>query len=54
MFEEAIVIGDSGSDAGLLQHNFGEPDTVGIFGAAPWEVSLELVKPGEKVFTETR
>ena len=54
MFEETVVVWDGGSDASLLQHNFGEPDSVGISGAAPWEVSLELVKPGEKVFAETR
>src|SRR5580692_9748175 len=54
MFEETVVVGNGGGDASLLQHNFGKPDSVGIFGAAPWEVALELVKPSEKVLAETR
>lgn len=54
MLEEATVVGDGSSDAGLLQHNFGEPDAVRIFAAAPWQVSLELAEPGEKVFAEAR
>ncbi len=49
---KAFVIGDDGSDAGLLEHDFGEPDVIGIFVAAPREVALELREPGEEIFAK--
>lgn len=35
-------VGDDGFDLGLLEHDFRNPDGVGIAGAAPWEVASAL------------
>jgi hypothetical protein len=51
-FQKALVVGNSGDDAGLLQHDFREPNAVGIFVAAPGEIALELREPSEKIVAE--
>lgn len=43
--KEAFVIGNDSSDAGLLEHDFREPDAVGVAGVAPREVALVGEKP---------
>ena len=43
---------EDGGDAGLLQHDFGDPDGVGIAGATPGEIAFVEVEPGEEVGAE--
>ena len=50
--EETLVIGEDGGDARLLQHDFGDPDAVGIAGSAPGESALVGVEPGEEAAAE--
>ena len=51
-FEETLIVRNGGGNARLLQHDFREPNAVGIFVAAPGEITLELREPGEEVFAE--
>ena len=46
--EETLVVGEDGGDAGLLEHDFRNPDAVGVAGGAPGESALVGVEPGEK------
>ncbi len=46
--EEDSVVLEDGGDAGLLKHDFREPDGVGIAGSAPGKVALVGVVPGEQ------
>ena len=48
--KEAFVIGHGSCDASLLEHDFRQPNAVGILGAAPRKVALELMKPAKKIF----
>jgi len=45
--EEFFVVGDDGVDAGLLEHDFGEPDAVRVAGAAPGKIAVGAGEPGE-------
>ena len=51
-FQKALVVRNGSGDARLLQHDFREPNAVGIFVAAPGEITLELREPGEKIFAK--
>ena len=46
--EEAFEVGDDGFDARLLEHDFGEPDAIGVARAAPREVAGGGAIPGEE------
>ena len=46
------VVFEDGGDAGLLQHDFGDPDGVGVAGATPGEIAFVEVEPGEEVGAE--
>src|SRR5215472_16390977 len=50
--EEFFIVGDDGVDAGLLEHDFGQPDAVGVVGAAPRKIATEVGEPGEEIFAE--
>ena len=52
-FEENPVMVEHGGDAGLLQHDFAEPDAIGIVGVAPGKIAAMLVVPAEKGATES-
>jgi len=41
-----IIVRDDGSRLGLLEHDFGNQDGVGIVGLAPGEIAFALVEPG--------
>ena len=41
-------IGDHGFDLGLLEHDFGNPDGIGIARTPPWQVARTPVKPVEQ------
>ena len=41
-----IIVRDDGSSLGLLEHDFGNHDGVGIVGLAPGEIAFALVEPG--------
>lgn len=44
----AFPVRDHGFDLGLLQHDFGNPNGVGIAGAAPGEVAGVAGEPGKE------
>ncbi len=46
-----VVIQDGG-DAGLLQHDLGDPDGVGVAGTTPGEIAFVSVEPGEEIGAE--
>ena len=46
--EEALVIRDDGLRAGLLQHDLGNPDAVGVGGAPPGQIAMAAAVPGEQ------
>ena len=46
------VVIEDGGDAGLLQHDFGDPDGVRIAGATPGEIAFVDVEPGKEVGAE--
>ena len=41
-----IIVWDDGSSLGLLEHDFGNQDGVGIVGLAPGKIAFALVEPG--------
>src|SRR5438477_12383252 len=43
-----IIIRDDGSDLGLLEHDLGDEDRVGITSTAPWEIAAVLTVPTKK------
>lgn len=47
-FEEAVVIGEDGGNARLLQHDLGDPDAVGVAADAPGEVAAMSAEPGQE------
>ncbi len=51
-FEKAFVVGKNGGDACLLQHDFGDPDAVGIAARAPRQVAFVAAIPGEEAALE--
>ncbi len=48
----ALVVGDDGGDAGLLEHELGDENGVGRAGAPPWEVALVLMVPARQGVVE--
>ncbi len=46
--EEAFIVRDDGGGAGLLEHDFGEPDRVGIARGAPGKFAAAAAVPGEQ------
>src|ERR1019366_7709484 len=52
-FEENPVVVKHGGHARLLQHDFTEPDAVGIASFAPRKVAAMLVVPAEKSATKS-
>ena len=47
-FQEPLVVGHDGRHAGLLQHDFRDPDAVGVFGAPPREIALVAAVPAQQ------
>ena len=43
-----FIIGDDGGDLGLLEHELGDEDRVGIAGAAPGKIAAVVAIPGEE------
>jgi hypothetical protein len=43
-----MIVGDDGSDLGLLEHELGDEDRVGIGGAAPGKIAGVLAIPVEE------
>ena len=41
-----FIVRDDGSGQGLLEHDFGNQDGVGIAGLTPGEIAFALVEPG--------
>ena len=46
--QETLVVRDYRRYAGLLEHDLGNPDPVGIAGPSPGQVALVFVIPGEQ------
>ena len=44
----AVPVSTHGLYAGLLQHDLGDPDGVGVAGAAPGEIALVNIEPSEQ------
>ena len=51
-FEEAVVVGEDGGDASLLQHDFGDPNAIGIAAGAPGKRAAMRAKPVEEASAE--
>ena len=49
-FEKAFVIRDHRRDSRLLQHYFGKPDAIGVFGVSPGQVALMAAIPSKQSF----
>ena len=47
-FQPTLVVGDDGFDAGLLEHDFADPDPVGVAGPAPRQVAPVAPIPGDQ------
>jgi hypothetical protein len=43
--QKSFVIGDNRCYFGLLEHDLGNPDGIGITGFSPGEISAVLLKP---------
>jgi hypothetical protein len=43
--QKSLVIGDNRRYLGLLEHDLGNPDGIGIMGFSPGEISAVLFKP---------
>jgi hypothetical protein len=41
-----IIVRDDGSSLGLLEHDFGNQDRVGIVGLAPGQIAFAFMEPG--------
>ena len=52
--EEALIVRDDGCGAGLLEHDFAQPDRIRIAGGAPGQVAAAAAVPGEKRAAEFR
>ena len=50
--QETRVIGFHGFRAGLLKHDFRQPDAVGIAGVTPGQIAPDTVVPGEQRFAD--
>jgi len=50
--QEFVIVLDDRGHAGLLQHDFGEPDAVGIVVGAPRKVAGVSVIPSEEMAAE--
>ncbi len=47
-FQPAAVVVEDGFDAGLLEHDFADPDFIGVAGAPPREVAFVVPVPAGK------
>ena len=47
-FQEAMVVRQDGGDARLLQHDFCDPDAIGVAARAPGEIALVRAEPSEQ------
>jgi hypothetical protein len=52
--DPAFVIGNGGIDLGLLEHDFRDPNGVGITGAAPGQGAGMAGKPSQQTFHQQR
>jgi len=43
-----MVVGENGSDSGLLAHEFGDCDGIGLGGGSPREGSMVVAVPAVK------
>ena len=50
--EPVIIIRDDGSDLGLLEHELGNEDRVGVVGTAPGKIARVLTVPGKEIAAE--
>jgi len=44
--QPSIIVSDDSSSLGLLEHDFGDEDGVGIAGMAPGKIAFAFVEPG--------
>ena len=44
--QPSIIVRNDGSGLGLLEHDFGNQDGVGIVGLAPGQIAFAFMKPG--------
>ena len=47
-FQEPLVVGDDGFDAGLLEHHLGDPNRVRVARVTPGKVATGFVVPAEE------
>src|SRR5260370_21177514 len=52
LLQKSFVVWNRGRNARLLQHDFRKPDAIGIPGAAPGQVTLELMEPAQQLFAK--
>ena len=52
MLHESFVVGNRGRNAGLLQHNFRQPDAIRIRGSAPRQITLKLTEPAQQLLAK--
>ena len=50
--EPLFIIRQNSGDLGLLQHELGDEDRIGIARAAPWKVATMAAIPAQKSATE--
>ena len=50
--ELSNIVRDHGCSLGLLEHDLGDQDGVGVVAAAPWESAAVAAIPGEKRLVE--
>ena len=46
--QKKMVVGNNGFHPGLLQHDFGEPDTIEVFGLPPGKVAARGIVPEQQ------
>ena len=44
--QPSIIVRNDGSGLGLLEHDFGNQDGVGIVGLAPGQIAFAFMEPG--------
>jgi hypothetical protein len=52
--DKIAIISDNGIYPGLLEHDFGDPDTIRIPCPTPWKVAAVSLEPREEHTTEFR
>src|SRR5699024_7923077 len=50
--EPTVVVGDNAIDLGLLKHDLGDHDPVGVTSMAPREIATVDLPPGEKMVAD--